>query len=113
VSRGRPVTADEGGTAEPVAKGLVRAWLAAKLLPIAVRIATWAAWLGALLAYAGLVTWRVRRLVRRGALDEPGGPPTPVSAREHGVRAWIRGDEPLGPLRPSHTAPSDTSTPSP
>jgi hypothetical protein len=89
---------DDEGVAEPVAKGLVRAWLAAKLLPIAVRLATWAAWLSAMLAYVGFVVWKVRRLTKKGALDapEPGGPPTPVSAKERGVVAWIRGDEPLG-----------------
>ena len=86
---------EERSVAEPVAKGLIRAWLAAKLLPIVVRVATWAAGLGAILAYAAFVAWKVRRLTKRGALDGPtsGGPPTPVSARDEGVLAWIRGDE--------------------
>lgn len=86
---------DERSVAEPVAKGLIRAWLAARLMPIVVRVATWAAWLGAILAYAAFVAWKVRRLTKRGALDEPtpGDPPMPVSARDEGVLAWIRGDE--------------------
>ncbi|HSL09821.1 MAG TPA: hypothetical protein VLA82_00700 [Actinomycetota bacterium] len=93
----RDATTDDDGVAEPIAKGLIRAWLLAKLAPIVVRLATWAAWCGALVGYAGYVAWRVRRLAKKGALDEPtpGGPPTPVSARERGVLAWIRGDEPL------------------
>jgi hypothetical protein len=100
VKRGRgrsDANDDDGGVVEPVAKGFVRAWLAAKLLPIVVRLAAWAAWLGAILAYAGFVAWKVRRMAKRGALDEPtpAGPPTPVSARERGVLAWIRGDETL------------------
>ena len=88
-------TAGDEGVAEPAAKGFVRLWLAAKLLPIAVRLATWAAWLLAFLAYAGFVAWKVRRLAKRGALDDaaPGGPPTPVSARDDGIFAWVRGDE--------------------
>jgi hypothetical protein len=87
---------DDDGVADPVAKGLIRAWLAAKLTPIVVRLVAWAAWLAAIAGYAGYVTWKVRRLAKKGALDEPtvGGPPTPVSAQEHGVFAWIRGDEP-------------------
>ena len=94
----RGAARDDDGVAEPVAKGLVRAWLAAKLLPIAVRLATWAAWLAAMLAYVGFVVWKVRRLTKKGVLDtaERGGPPTPVSAKERGVMAWVRGDEPLG-----------------
>lgn len=86
-----------GRSVETVAKGFVRAWLAARLLPIAIRIGTWLAWLGVVLAYAGLVAWKVRRLAKRGALDapDPGGPPTPVSATDRGIAKWIRGDEPL------------------
>jgi len=97
VKRRRNAEADDGEALEPVAKGLVRAWLAAKLLPIAIRVATWLAWLGAALAYVGFVAWKVRRLAKRGALDatDPGDPPTPVSAKDQGVAKWIRGDEPL------------------
>jgi hypothetical protein len=93
MTRRRP--AEDEGVAEPAAKGFLRLWLAAKLLPIAVRLATWAAWLLAVLAYAGFVAWMVRRLAKRGVLDEatPGGPPIPVSARDDGILAWVRGDE--------------------
>ena len=106
----RAPEADDGDRdGEPVTKRLVRAWLAAKLLPIAVRLATWAAWLGAVLAYAAFVTWKVRRLAKRGALDEPMpvGPPTPVSARERGVLAWIRGDETFTATRRGSTTPPE------
>jgi len=107
----RSAPVDDEGSAEPIAKGLFRAWLAAKLLPIAVRIAAWGAWLGAILAYVAFVVWKVRRLTKKGALDapEPGSPPTPVSAKDRGVRAWIRGDEPLA-LRADAT---DGATPAP
>ena len=107
----RSARPDDDGVAEPVAKGLVRAWLAAKLLPIAVRLATWAAWLAAMLAYAGFVAWKVRRATKKGALDTPapGSPPTPVSAKDEGVLAWIRGDEPLG----IGTSSSDDPPPAP
>lgn len=89
---GRDRHDDDAGVAEPVAKGLLRAWLAAKLLPLFVRLATWAAWLGAVGAYAGFVVWRVRRLVKKGALEDRAGPPAPVSARERGILAYVRGD---------------------
>ena len=97
MKRGRDGQTVQGRSVETVAKGFVRAWLAEKLLPIAIRVGTWLAWLGAVLAYAGLVAWKVRRLAKRGALDapDPGGPPTPVSARDRGVAKWIRGNEPL------------------
>jgi hypothetical protein len=97
VTRRRTGHFEDDGAAEPIAKGLFRAWLAAKLLPVAVRIAAWAAWLGAILAYVAFVVWKVHRLTKKGTLDaaEPGSPPTPVSARERGVLAWVRGDEPL------------------
>jgi hypothetical protein len=107
----RSASVDDEGGVEPIAKGLFRAWLAAKLLPIAVRLAAWGAWLGAILAYGAFVVWKVRRLTKKGALDapEPGSPPTPVSAKDRGVRAWIRGDEPLA-LRSDVT---DGATPTP
>ena len=91
-------------TAEPVARGLVRAWFAAKLAPWIVRLSAWAMWLGGIAAYAGYVAWRVRRMVRAGALDGVGEtgpealgggsgdamPPPSVTARERGVFAWVR-----------------------
>lgn len=89
---GRDRHDDDDGVAEPVAKGLLRAWLAAKLLPLFVRLVTWATWLGAIGAYAGFVIWRVRRLVKKGALEGRAGPPAPVSARERGLLAYVRGD---------------------
>ena len=94
---------EDDSIAEPVAKGFIRAWLAAKLAPIVVRVAAWTAWLAAIAAYAGYVAWKVRRLAKEGTLDEPttGGPPTPVSAKEHGVFAWIRGNEPTPTTDPS------------
>ena len=102
MSRARTTPQDDPGVAEPVAKGFLRAWLAAKLAPIVVRLAAWGAWLGALLAYGAFVAWKVRRLAKRGALDEPApdGPPTPISAQEHGVLAWVRGDETFGSEAP-------------
>ena len=90
-------------------RAFLRAWLAAKLLPLVVRLAAWAAWVGAFAGYAGYVAWKVRRLVKRGALDarEPGDPPLPVSAKDEGVGRWIRGDEPI------ELAPTSADEPTP
>ena len=97
-------THEDEPAVEPVARGLVRAWFAAKLAPWIVRLSAWAMWLGVIAAYAGYVAWRVRRMVRAGALDgvaetgpEALGPgsgvtvhPPSVTARERGVFAWVR-----------------------
>jgi hypothetical protein len=75
--------------AEPVARGLIAAWLAAKITPWLVRITSWAIRLGIVAAYAAYVAWRVRRAVRAGALDDGTDRPSEV-VRAEGVMAWLR-----------------------
>jgi hypothetical protein len=74
---------------EPVARGLLAAWAAAKFTPWLVRITSWAIRLGVVVAYAAYVAWRVRRAVRAGALDDATDRPSEI-AREEGVMAWVR-----------------------
>jgi hypothetical protein len=80
---------DNDELVEPAARGLIAAWVAAKVTPWLVRITAWAIRLGLVAAYAGYVAWRVRRAVRAGALDDASDRPS-VIAREQGVMAWVR-----------------------
>jgi hypothetical protein len=85
-----PVNANGEDGAGAAARGVVRAWVAAKFARWLVRIAAWATWIAAFAAYAGYVAWRVKRMVRAGALDEDADPSGP-RASEVGVLAWVRG----------------------
>jgi hypothetical protein len=87
-----PVNANGDEGTGSAARGVVRAWLAAKAARWLVRIAAWAGWIAAFAAYAGYVAWRVKRLVRSGALDDDPDPSSPM-ASEVGVLAWVRGSD--------------------
>jgi hypothetical protein len=85
-----PVNANGEDGAGAAARGVVRAWLAARFARLLIRITAWAAWIAAFAVYAGYVAWRVKRMVRAGALDEDADPSGP-RASEVGVLAWVRG----------------------
>jgi uncharacterized membrane protein len=81
------------------ARGLLKGWLAAKILPFVARIVSLLLWFGSFAMYASLVWWSVKRRLRAGALDEAGAPdgaqPSTV-VREHGVLAWVRDPDAAG-----------------
>lgn len=83
---------DDDDGVESAARGVVWTWLAAKSARWLIRITAWATWLGAFAAYAGYVAWRVKRMVRAGALDDDADP-SGVRASEVGVLAWVRGSD--------------------
>jgi hypothetical protein len=88
------MTAEETAPApEHLARGLVKAWLAVKILPLVIGLARLLLWVAAFAAYAGVIAWRVRRMVRGGALDDEHSPPPEqpsAVARERGILAWVR-----------------------
>jgi len=85
---------EEAPAAEQVTRGLVRTWLALKIMPLAVALTRLLLGLALIASYAVVITWKVRRMIRGGALDDEGSPSAErpsVVAKERGVLAWIRG----------------------
>jgi len=89
--------ADEAPAAEQITRGLVRTWLALKIMPLVVALTRLLLGLALIASYAVVIAWKVRRMIRGGALDDEGSPAErpSVVAKERGVLAWIRGSSPL------------------
>jgi hypothetical protein len=94
---------EDASAPEHVARGLVKTWLAVRILPLVVGLTRLLLWLAAFASYAGVIAWRVRRMVRRGALDDDRSPSSEqpsVVARERGIFVWVRGADPIRPTDP-------------
>lgn len=73
---------------------MLRTWLALKIMPLVVALTRLLLGFALIASYAVVITWKVRRMIRGGALDDEDSPPAErpsVVAQERGVLAWTRG----------------------
>jgi hypothetical protein len=86
---------EEPQVPEEAARGLIWGWILAKTMPLLIRLASYAMLLLVAVAGGALGSWRAKRAILKGALDDQREhelEPLPSEVvRERGLLAWIRG----------------------